>query len=214
MGTTIGTAYVQILPSAQGIKGNLTKALGGEMGSAGKGLANKLGGGLAAGLKTVGVAAGAALVSGISSAVAVGKQSLANFKEYEQLVGGAQLMFGDAFDTVAKNAATAYSRVQMSQNDYLRSVNNFATGLKKSMKGDEKAAADLSDRIITAEADIVAALGKTPEEVHNAFAGVMKGNFTMLDNLGLGIAGSQKGMKQVIKETNAWNRPATTTARR
>ena len=205
-GTTIGTAYVQILPSAQGIKGNLTKALGGELGSAGKGLANRLGGGLVNGLKTVGVAAGAALAAGIGSAVTIGKQSLANFKEYEQLAGGAQLMFGDAFDTVAKNASTAYSRVQMSQNDYLRSVNNFATGLKRSMKGDEQAAAELSDKIITAEADIVAALGKTPEEVHNAFAGVMKGNFTMLDNLGLGIAGSQKGMKQVIKEVNAWNK--------
>ena len=80
-GTTIGTAYVQILPSAQGIQGQLTKVLGGEVENAGKGLAGKLGGGLIGGLKTVGVAAGAALAAGIGSAVAIGKQSLNNFKE-------------------------------------------------------------------------------------------------------------------------------------
>ena len=206
-GTTIGTAYVQILPSAQGIKGNLTKALGGELGSAGKGLANRLGGGLVNGLKTVGVAAGAALAAGIGSAVTIGKQSLANFKEYEQLAGGAQLMFGDAYDTVAENAATAFKRVQMSQNDYLRQANGFATGLKKNLGGDGQAAADLADRIMQAEADIVAATGKDVESVQNAFNGIMRNNLTMVDNLGLGAElATKKGFAAMMKEVNAWNK--------
>ncbi len=34
-GTTLGTAYVQIQPSATGIKGSISKALGGESESAG-----------------------------------------------------------------------------------------------------------------------------------------------------------------------------------
>ena len=206
-GTTIGTAYVQILPSAQGIKGNLTKALGGELGSAGKGLANRLGGGLVNGLKTVGVAAGAALAAGIGSAVTIGKQSLANFKEYEQLAGGAQLMFGDAYDTVAENAATAFKRVQMSQNEYLRQANGFATGLKKNLGGDGQAAADLADRIMQAEADIVAATGKDAESVQNAFNGIMRNNLTMVDNLGLGAElATKKGFAAMMKEVNAWNK--------
>ena len=34
-GTTLGTAYVQIVPSAQGIKGSITNALSGEADAAG-----------------------------------------------------------------------------------------------------------------------------------------------------------------------------------
>lgn len=42
-GTTIGTAYVQILPSAEGIQGQLTSALGGEAEQAGATIGNNIG---------------------------------------------------------------------------------------------------------------------------------------------------------------------------
>ena len=49
---TIGTAYVQIVPSAKGIKGSITNALGGEADNAGdeagKGIAGKIKGAIAA----------------------------------------------------------------------------------------------------------------------------------------------------------------------
>lgn len=203
-GTTIATAYVQILPSAEGIKGKLSDALGGEVESAGRGLAGKLGGGLSTGLK----AAGAAIAAGATAAVAAGKQALENYKVFEQLEGGAKLMFGKEtyYSTVAKNAKNAFEEVQMSQNQYLEQANGFATGLKKNLGDDGQAAADLAHKIITAEADIVAATGKSSESVQNAFNGIMKGNYTMLDNLGLGISGTKAGMKQVVKEMNAWHK--------
>ena len=205
-GATIGTAYIQVLPSAQGIKGNLQTLFGGDAESAGKGIGSKLGGGIMSGLKGIGVAAAAAITAAAGTAVAIGKQAISSFAEYEQLAGGAKLIWGDAYDTIAEHAANAYKEVQMSQNDYLNAVNGYAVGLKTAMGGDEQAAADLANSVIRAQADVVAALGKDPEAVSNAFSGVMRGNFTMLDNLGLGIAGSQKGMKQVIKEVNAWNK--------
>lgn len=127
------------------------------------------------------------------------------YGEYEQLQGGAQLMFGEGYDYIAGKAKTAYKDVQLSQNEYLRQVNGFAIGLRESLGGNELAAAQLADRIVTAEADIVAATGNTQENVQNAFNGIMKNNFSMLDNLGLGIKASGEGMQTVIDETNKWN---------
>lgn len=161
-------------------------------------------------LGSVAAKAGAAVAAGMAAgAAAVGalaKQSLDSFSEYEQLVGGAELMFGEAYDFVAEKAARAYSDVQMSQNDYLQQVNGFATGLKTALGGNAQAAAELADKIITAEADIVAATGNSQEAVQNAFNGIMKSNFTMLDNLQLGITPTKEGFQEVIDKVNAWNK--------
>lgn len=134
------------------------------------------------------------------------KSAVNAYAEFEQLEGGTKLLFGSAYDFVMKKSAEAYKNVQISQNEYLEQANRFATGLKTSLKGDEQAAATLADRIITAQADVVAATGASRESVQNAFAGLMKGNYTMLDNLQLGIAGTKKGMQDVIKQVNAWNK--------
>ena len=116
---------------------------------------------------------------GTSAIVALGTVAVKTFADYEQLIGGAELMFGDAFDTVMNNARNAYKTVQMSQNEYLQQVNGFATGLKTALGGNEQAAADLAHKIVQAEADIVAATGNTAENVQNAFNGIMKSNFTI-----------------------------------
>lgn len=131
--------------------------------------------------------------------------SVSNFAEFEQLAGGTELMFGDAADYVMQKSEEAYRTVQMSQNDYLQQVNGFAVGLKTALGGNEQAAAELAHRIITAEADIVAATGNSQEAVQNAFNGIMKSNFTMLDNLQLGITPTKEGFQEVIDKVNEWN---------
>lgn len=135
----------------------------------------------------------------------VGKAAYTSYARYEQLAGGAQLMFGDAYDFVAEKARNAYKTVQMSQNDYLQQVNGFATGLKTALGGNVQAAAELADKVIAAEADVVAATGNTQEAVQNAFNGIMKSNFTMLDNLQLGITPTKEGFQQLIDKVNEWN---------
>lgn len=135
----------------------------------------------------------------------VGKAAYTSYARYEQLASGAQLMFGDAYDFVAEKARNAYKSVQMSQNDYLQQVNGFATGLKTALGGNVQAAAELADKVITAEADVVAATGNTQEAVQNAFNGIMKSNFTMLDNLQLGITPTKEGFQQLIDKVNEWN---------
>ena len=152
----------------------------------GKGLAKTLGHGLGNAVKAGGKAIGAAAkatVKGVGlMATAVGglvAKSSKEFADYEQLVGGTELLFGEAYQTVMGYAKTAYKDVQMSQNEYLQQVNGFATGLKTALNGNEQAAAELANRVIRAEADVVAATGNTQEAVQNAFNGIMKSNFTI-----------------------------------
>ncbi len=164
-------------------------------------IGSKLKGGLVTAAK-VGAAAVAAAGTAI---VAIGKQAIEQYAEYEQLAGGAELMFGDAYDFVAEKAKNAYSTVQMSQNEYLKQVNGFATGLKTALGGNEQAAAELADKIINAEADVVAATGNSKEAVQNAFNGIMKSNYTMLDNLQIGITPTKEGFQEVIDKVNEWN---------
>ena len=153
--------------------------------------------------------AGQAIVAGVKAVAGavknIGEAAIQSYAEYEQLVGGAKLMFGEAYDFVAEKAKNAYSTVQMSQNDYLQQVNGFATGLKTALGGNEQAAAELADKIINAEADVVAATGNSQEAVQNAFNGIMKSNYTMLDNLQIGITPTKEGFQEVIDKVNEWN---------
>lgn len=153
--------------------------------------------------------ASGAIIAGVKKLAGVvadvGKAAYTSYARYEQLAGGAQLMFGDAYDFVAEKAKNAYKTVQMSQNDYLQQVNGFATGLKTALGGNVQAAAELADKVITAEADVVAATGNTQEAVQNAFNGIMKSNYTMLDNLQLGITPTKEGFQQLIDKVNEWN---------
>ena len=84
------------------------------------------------GLKTA-AKVGLGAITTVSAGIAgLTKLSIDQYKEYEQLVGGAELMFGDAYDYIADKAKNAFSTVQMSQNQYLQQANSFAIGLMNS----------------------------------------------------------------------------------
>ena len=201
----IGDAYVQIHAKAEGISNEVEQVLGGSGESAGKSAGNKFIGGVKGALK-VGAAAVATASTAVFAGVAkVTRDAVDAYSEYEQLQGGAELMFGEGYDYIAEQAANAYKTVQMSQNEYLEKANGYAVGLREALGGDSQAAAELADGIITAQADVVSATGNSSEAVANAFAGVMKGQYNMLDNLGLGINATKEGMQEVIDKMNEVN---------
>lgn len=162
----------------------------------------KLGSMASSAVKTTAKVVGATAAASGAAVVKIAKDAVASYGEYEQLVGGIKLSLGEAYDFVAEKAKTAYKDVQMSANDYMRQVNLLSTGLKESLNGDAQAAAELADKVIKAQADIVAAKGVSQESVENAFMGIMRGNFTMLDSLGIGLKGSKEGMEDVIRKVN------------
>ena len=205
MPTKIADAYVQIHGKGGNLKNEIEQSLGGAGESAGKSAGNKFLGGIKGAMKVGAAAVGTASAAVFAGVTKITKDAIGAFAEYEQLQGGAELMFGEGYDYIAEHAKNAYETVQMSQNDYLQQVNGFAVGLKTALGGNEEEAAKLADRIVTAEADIVSATGNSTEAVQNAFNGVMKGNYTMLDNLGLGITATKEGMQQVIDSVNEHN---------
>lgn len=205
MATELAKAYVQIIPSAEGISGKISNVLNDESEGAGKASGSKFTEGFKSVLGGIGKVTAGAVAAGTTAMAGLTKQAVSSFAEFEQLKGGAELLFGDAYGKVITDANHAFSEVQMSVNDYLTTANSYATGLKEALGGDEMAAANLTNKIITAQADIVAATGNSSEAVANAFAGIMKNNFSMLDNLQLGIKPTKEGMQEVIDKMNELN---------
>ena len=145
----------------------------------------------------------AAVAGALAGVVTAGVKS---FAELEKAQKGSQRLFGDAFGIVEQNAAEAYKSMGLSASQYYDQVNTYAVGLKDALNGDSEAAAKLSNDILVAQADIVAATGADAEAVSNAFAAVMRGNYTMIDNLRLGVKGSKEGMQEVIDKVNEWRK--------
>lgn len=144
-----------------------------------------------------------ALSGALVGAITAGVKSYANLEKAQK---GSQKLFGDSFKTVEKNAAQAYKSLGLSATEYYDQVNTYAVGLKNALGGDSEAAANLSDNILKAQADIVSATGASQDAVQSAFAAVMRGNYTLIDNLRLGIKGSKEGMQEVINEVNKWRK--------
>lgn len=144
-----------------------------------------------------------AIAGAITGVITAGVKSYANLEKAQK---GSERLFGDSFNIVKRNATEAYKSMGLSATEYYDQVNTYVVGLKNSLKGDTKRAAELANNVLKAQADIVAATGANSDTVQNAFAAVMRGNYTMLDNLRLGIKGSKTGMQEVIQKVNEWNR--------
>jgi hypothetical protein len=190
MATELGKAYVQIIPSAKGIKGSIESVLGGEAESAGKSAGGKIGnaiGGALGGIGNilkVGFGAAVAGVTAASGAVAAfGKEAVESYASYEQLVGGVDKLYGEASGKLQQYADDAYKTAGMSANQYMETATSFSAALVNSLGGDVDKAADMTDVAMRAISDNVNVFGSDFGSVQNAFQGFAKQNYTMLDNL-------------------------------
>ena len=159
-------------------------------------LSSKLGGGLATAAK-VGAAAVAAAGTAI---VAIGKQAIEQYAEYEQLVGGVETLFKQSADVVQQYAANAYKTAGMSANEYMETVTSFSASLLQSLGGDTEAASKYADMAITDMSDNANKMGTSMESIQNAYQGFAKQNYTMLDNLKLGYGGTKEEMERLLSD--------------
>lgn len=140
----------------------------------------------------------AALGAASAGIAAFTKQAVTAYADYEQLVGGVETLFGDAAETIKKNADNAFKSAGLTVNEYMETSIQSAAALINSLEGDQKKAAELMDMSITDMADNVNKMGTSMEGVQNAYRGFSRGNYTMLDNLALGFAGTKEGMQELL----------------
>lgn len=218
-GIELAKAYVQIVPSAEGIQGSISRIMGGEASSAGENAGTLLGTKLVGTLKKVIAAAGigkmisdslnlgGALqqsIGGIETLFGAGGRSI---EEYAKSVGKSVDAVKDEYaslmqsqQTVFDNAAQAYRTVGLSANDYMEQTTSFAASLLSSVSKDTNAAAQLANMAMVDMADNANKMGTDMASIQNAYQGFAKQNYTMLDNLKLGYGGTQAEMQRLLTD--------------
>lgn len=216
MATSVGSAYVSLMPSMDGFASKIGKEFGSQGNAAGKAFGDSMtvgidGGakkssGILTGLGTVARGVATAAVAGFTAltgaVTAIGGATLSAYADYEQLVGGVDTLFGSASQTLQGYAAEAYKTCGMSANQYMTQATSFAASLVSSCSGDVAKAADYANMAMGDMSDNVNKMGSDMTDVQNAYQGFAKQNYTMLDNLKLGYGGTQAEMKRLIADAN------------
>ena len=134
------------------------------------------------------------------------KSAVAEFANYEQLVGGVETLFKESADVVQRYADNAYKTAGLSANGYMETVTSFSASLLQSLGGDTAEAADKANLAITDMSDNANKMGTDMSLIQNAYRGFAKANYTMLDNLALGYGGTKEEMQRLLDDANALNR--------
>lgn len=197
----LGTAYINIVPKAEGIKGKLENIVkGSTSGSGGIGMkiAKGIGNGLVSGVKLgfAGIAAAGALTGKLLA------DSFAAGGDLEQSFGGLETLYGEAA-AGAKEYAMAAAQAGISANSYAEQAVSFGAALKKAYGGDTAMAMEAANTAIMDMADNAAKMGTPIESIQQTYQGFAKQNYTMLDNLKLGYGGTKEEMERLLKDAQA-----------
>lgn len=207
-GTQLGKAYVQIVPSMQGLASELRRAFGDSMPDGHK-FGSSLGGKVVSGFGStikkgfaLAAKAGIATISAASAGIgAIVKSSASAYADYEQNIGGVETLFKDNADTIVKYASEAYKTAGISANDYMQNVTSFSASLLQGLGGDTAQAAEIANEAMVDMSDNANKMGTDISSIQNAYQGFAKQNYTMLDNLKLGYGGTQAEMARLINDS-------------
>lgn len=184
---TLGSAFVQIVPSARGISGSISNVLNGEAGTAGATAGNTIAGKIK----------GAIAVAAIGEAL---KLSILEGANLQQSIGGIETLFKEHSDVVTKNSSMAYKTAGLSANAYMEQATSFAASLLQSCQGNTKKAANLTDMALIDMSDNANKMGTSMDRITDAYQGFAKQNYTMLDNLKLGYGGTKTEMERLLRD--------------
>ena len=141
-------------------------------------------------LSTVGssmFAVGAGMTAGFTVPVvgAIGG-IVKSFASLEQNIGGTKAVFGDFAQTVQNDAKTAYKNMGLSASDYMETANKMAS-LFQGSGIEQKKSMDLTTSAMQRAADVASVMGIDMKMAMESVAGAAKGNFAMMDNLGVAM---------------------------
>jgi len=192
----IGTAYVRVAPNMTGIQGKIAAGFKGAAGPATAALGDEVSrnsgpfqsalGKLGGFAKGAGIAIGAGLAVGIAGLTALTGKALLAGAELEQQLGGSEAVFGQYAASIQKTAQTAYKNAGLSQQEFLQGANKMGSLFQGAGFSVEKSMQMSSDSMQRAS-DIASIMGISTTSALEAVTGMAKGNFTMMDNLGVAM---------------------------
>ena len=106
--------------------------------------------------------------------------------DLEQQIGGTEAVFGEFADTVQKKAAGAFDQMGLSANDFMATANKMGALMQGSGLSIEESM-ELSTQAMQRAADVASIMGIDVNAAMESVAGAAKGNFTMMDNLGVAM---------------------------
>lgn len=128
-------------------------------------------------------------VAQAASALGIGKiisDSIMSGGELEQNLGGVEVVFQQHAESMKNTAKTAFKDMGLSESGYLAAANKMGALLKGS-GFDIASAADMSRQVMQRASDVASIMGIDVASAMEAVTGAAKGNFTMMDNLGVAI---------------------------
>lgn len=161
---------------------------------------SKVAGGAKAAGKAISVGLGAGLIATGSTIGTVAGAAFGLYKDFEQLSGGIETLYGDASETMMQNAQNAFKTAGMSANEYMKTAIDSSASLIQSLGGDTQKAAAYADRAIQDMSDNANKRGTDIERIQDAYRGFARGQFNMLDNLTLGYAGTRSEMQRLLSD--------------
>ena len=130
---------------------------------------------LGKGILEVGKAFGALVVEGVKS-----------FAELEQNIGGSEAVFGEFASSIQKTAEQAYRTMGTTQSEYLATANKMGA-LFQGSGLDAQRSMDLTTQAMQRAADMASVMGIDTQSALDAVTAAAKGNYTMMDNLGVAM---------------------------
>ena len=106
--------------------------------------------------------------------------------DLEQQIGGTESVFGKFADTVQDKAAGAFDKMGLSANDFMATANKMGALMQGSGLSIEESM-NLSTEAMQRAADVASIMGIDVQMAMDSVAGAAKGNFTMMDNLGVAM---------------------------
>lgn len=151
-------------------------------------------------------ALGNALKEVSKAMITFGKDVVTNFAELEQNLGGSEAVFNQYAETVQRTAEKAYATMGTSESEYLATANKMGALFQGSGLSVERSM-ELTTQAMQRAADMASVMGIETEAALEAVSGAAKGNYTMMDNLGVAMNATtlesyalSKGMSQAWKE--------------
>lgn len=162
------------------------------------------------GIGKAAVAVGKTVATGLAAAgVAMGTLTIKALNlsgELEQNMGGSEAVFGEYAKSMQDTATQAFENMGLSTSNYLATANKMGA-LFKGAGFETKEAMDITSQAMQRAADVASIMGIDTEAAMESIAGAAKGNFTMMDNLGVAMNDTtlnayamEKGLNKTTQE--------------